>query len=45
MDVLQQQCHLTALGFYHLKRKDGTPAIDGIGGPATTEAITGFQLA
>ena len=45
MDILQQQCHLTALGFYKLRRKDGFPAIDGMGGPATRQAIYNFQLA
>ena len=44
MNILQQQCHLTALGFYSLRRKDGSPAIDGIGGPATRQAIYDFQL-
>ena len=44
MDVLQQQCHLTALDLYKLRRKDGTPAIDGIPGSATTQAIYNFQL-
>ena len=45
MTITQQQCHLTALGFYKLKRKDGSPAIDGLGGPATRQAIYNFQLA
>lgn len=45
MDTLQQQCCLTALGFYKLRRKDGTPAIDGIPGPATRQAVYNFQLA
>ena len=44
MDVLQQQCHLAALGYYKLKRKDGFPAIDGIPGPATRQAVYNFQL-
>ena len=45
MEILQQQCHLTALGFYKLRRQDGSPAIDGIGGPATRQAVYNFQLA
>ena len=45
MDILQQQCHLTALGYYKLRRKDGSPAIDGISGPATRQAVYNFQLA
>lgn len=44
MDILMQQCYLTALGFYKLKRKDGSPAIDGIGGQATRQAVYNFQL-
>ena len=43
MDVMQQQCHLTATGDYTLRRKDGSPAIDGIPGPATKAAIQRFQ--
>ena len=45
MDILQQQCYLTALGFYKLRRQDGSPAIDGIPGPATRQAVYNFQLA
>ena len=45
MNIMQQQCHLAALGFYKLRRKDGFPAIDGISGPATRQAIYNFQLA
>ena len=45
MNILQQQCYLTALEFYRLRRKDGTPAIDGLGGPATRQAILDFQSA
>ena len=44
MDILQQQCYLTALGYYKLKRRDGTPAIDGVAGPATRQAVYNFQL-
>lgn len=45
MDILMQQCYLTALGFYKLRRKDGSPAIDGLEGPATRQAVYNFQLA
>ena len=45
MDILEQQCYLTALKFYKLKRKDGSPAIDSLPGPATEQAIYNFQLA
>ena len=45
MTLEQQQCHLAALGYYTLRRKDGTLAVDGIGGPATKSAIYNFQLA
>ena len=45
MDVLQQQCYLTAMGFYKLRRRDGTPAVDGVPGPATAQAVYNFQLA
>ena len=44
MDILQLQCYLTALGFYKLKRRDGSPAIDGIDGPSTRQAVYNFQL-
>ena len=45
MTIEPQQCYLAALGFYVLRRNDGTMAIDGIGGPATKSAIYNFQLA
>ena len=44
MDALQQQCCLTALGLYKLRRKDGSPALDGIPGPSTRTAVYNFQL-
>ena len=44
MNISQQQAHLFALGYYKLKRKDGSPAIDGLPGPATKQAIYNFQL-
>ena len=44
MTLEQMQCYLTALGFYKLRHKDNTPAIDGIPGPATRQAIYNFQL-
>ena len=45
MTLEQQQCCLAVLGHYKLRRKDGTLAIDGVAGPATTTAIYNFQLA
>ncbi len=45
MNISQQQAYLFALGYYKLMRKDGTPSIEGIGGPATRQAIYNFQLA
>lgn len=45
MDILRQQCFLAGLGYYKLKRKDGSLALDGIYGPATQTAIYNFQLA
>lgn len=43
MDLEQQQCFLAGLGYYTLRRRDGTLAVDGIPGPATTGAIRSFQ--
>ena len=45
MTLEQQQCYLGGLGYYKLRRKDKTLAIDGIGGQATRSAIYNFQLA
>lgn len=39
----KQQCLLSFLGFYDLRRKDGSLAIDGLPGPATTGAIEKAQ--
>ncbi len=44
LSVFRQQCYLTALGYYKLKKKDGSPAIDGLPGPATRQAVYNFQL-
>ncbi len=44
MDVIAYQCHLGGLGYYQLRRKDGTLAIDGIPGPSTQWAIRKFQV-
>ncbi len=44
MDVIAYQCHLGGLGYYQLRRKDGTLAIDGIPGPSTQSAIRKFQV-
>ena len=44
MNLEQQQCYLGALGYYKLRRKDGTLAVDGIPGPATRNGIYNFQL-
>ena len=39
-----QQCLLGALGYYTLRRADGTLAVDGIPGPATRQAILALQV-
>lgn len=44
MTVKEQQCFLGGLGYYTLKRKDGTLAIDSITGQATRSAIYNFQV-
>ena len=43
MNTEQQQCLLGALGYYALRRQDGTLAIDGKVGEATRAAIFRFQ--
>ena len=44
INLEQQQCHLAALGYYKLRRRDGMLAIDGIPGPASRTAVYNFQL-
>lgn len=43
MNVYEYQCYLGGLGYYQLRRKDGTLAIDGIPGASTKAAILRFQ--
>ena len=43
MNTEHQQCLLSVLGEYSLRRKDGQLAIDGIPGPETRGAILRFQ--
>ena len=44
MTITEIQCYLAGLGYYTLRRQDGTLAIDGITGPATSAAVLNFQM-
>ena len=43
MNLEQKQCLLGALGYYSLRRQDGSLSIDGRMGPATRSAVRAFQ--
>ena len=45
MNLEQKQCLLGALGYYGLRRRDGSLCIDGQPGPATRKAVKDFQRA